>query len=196
MGLSNPEHGTYEMFKEGKCRCEPCRASSKERRRLIKLEYNRRRRKENPEIHRAAVCSWRERNREKSVAQARKWNVENRERYNANMKSWRERNKEKVAEQNRKQREKNPEARKVNDHKRRALKLENGVFEMSKRDWNRLVARYDYCCAYCREHKDLTMDHVIPLSRGGRHSIGNIVPACRSCNSKKHSKFIVEWKAA
>jgi len=38
------------------------------------------------------------------------------------------------------------------------------------------------------------MDHVVPLIRGGRHSVGNIIPACRSCNSSKGGKFIIEWK--
>lgn len=41
-------------------------------------------------------------------------------------------------------------------------------------------------CAYCQERFDeLTRDHVIPLLKGGSHSIENIVPACQSCNSRK-----------
>lgn len=38
------------------------------------------------------------------------------------------------------------------------------------------------------------MDHVVPLSRGGRHSIGNILPACESCNLSKHASYLVEWR--
>lgn len=45
-------------------------------------------------------------------------------------------------------------------------------------------------CHYCGAKVDpdqLTMDHVVPVSRGGRSTKGNIVPACESCNkSKKH----------
>ena len=33
------------------------------------------------------------------------------------------------------------------------------------------------------------IDHMIPLSKGGGHTIYNIVPACRSCNRKKNAKF-------
>ena len=51
-------------------------------------------------------------------------------------------------------------------------------------------------CHYCqnrvgREH--LTMDHVVPLSRGGKSSKGNIVPACKTCNNKKKYLLPIEW---
>jgi 5-methylcytosine-specific restriction endonuclease McrA len=36
------------------------------------------------------------------------------------------------------------------------------------------------------------IDHIVPLSKGGNHSIGNLAPCCVSCNSKKHSKFLAE----
>jgi len=43
-------------------------------------------------------------------------------------------------------------------------------------------------CHYCHlkfDPKDLTMDHIVPLSRGGRSTKGNIVPCCMKCNSEK-----------
>lgn len=43
-------------------------------------------------------------------------------------------------------------------------------------------------CHFCGEtfaKKDLTMDHLVPLSRGGKSTKGNVVVACRECNSKK-----------
>lgn len=43
-------------------------------------------------------------------------------------------------------------------------------------------------CHYCQETfspDKLTMDHVVPLSRGGRSTKGNIVPCCKECNNKK-----------
>lgn len=66
---------------------------------------------------------------------------------------------------------------------------------VSERDWERLVVRYHGRCAYCGVRPDeLTMDHVIPAARGGRHSIGNILPACRSCNGGKHALLLIEFK--
>jgi 5-methylcytosine-specific restriction endonuclease McrA len=38
------------------------------------------------------------------------------------------------------------------------------------------------------------IDHIIPLSRGGRHSIGNLAPACAACNLKKGYKYLVEMR--
>jgi 5-methylcytosine-specific restriction protein A len=43
-------------------------------------------------------------------------------------------------------------------------------------------------CYYCKNKflpKELTMDHIVPLARGGKTTPGNIVPACRTCNKNK-----------
>ncbi len=43
-------------------------------------------------------------------------------------------------------------------------------------------------CHYCEEKfdkKELTMDHILPLCRGGKSTKGNIVPCCKECNSEK-----------
>jgi 5-methylcytosine-specific restriction endonuclease McrA len=88
-----------------------------------------------------------------------------------------------------------PEVGQATKNRRKARKRNAGVFQVSGADWLRLCVRYRFCCAYCRQRKPLTMDHVIPLSRGGRHSLGNLLPACASCNSSKSSRFITEWRA-
>lgn len=51
-------------------------------------------------------------------------------------------------------------------------------------------------CYYCRRkvgRSGLTMDHVVPLSRGGKSTKGNIVPACKECNNKKKYLLPIEW---
>jgi 5-methylcytosine-specific restriction endonuclease McrA len=40
----------------------------------------------------------------------------------------------------------------------------------------------------------LTMDHLVPLSRGGKSKKGNLVPACKECNSKKKYLLPIEWE--
>lgn len=40
-------------------------------------------------------------------------------------------------------------------------------------------------CTYCGSGKDLTLDHVMPRSRGGKSSWDNLITACKSCNGKK-----------
>ena len=80
-------------------------------------------------------------------------------------------------------------------HRRRARLRNAETFIVTKKDCLRLVDRYRGCCAYCGEKKDLTTEHVVPLSRGGRHSVGNIVPACFRCNSSKNARFLTEWRS-
>lgn len=62
-----------------------------------------------------------------------------------------------------------------------------------KSEWDALKNNYKFLCAYCDRREPLGMDHNIPLSRGGEHNISNILPACRSCNSKKHTKTAAEF---
>ena len=62
--------------------------------------------------------------------------------------------------------------------------------------WRRRVAAG--VCHYCRRAvgaKALTLDHVVPLVRGGRSIRANMVPACKDCNTKKQSCLAWEWQA-
>lgn len=72
-----------------------------------------------------------------------------------------------------------------NNRKRRARKrgVEN---TLTAREWEIIKAVYGYRCAYCgQKPKLLTQDHIIPISKGGGHTANNVIPACRSCNSRK-----------
>lgn len=53
-------------------------------------------------------------------------------------------------------------------------------------------------CHYCGRQvgaRQLTMDHVVPLIRGGKSSRSNVVPACKDCNTQKQLRLPVEWEA-
>jgi 5-methylcytosine-specific restriction endonuclease McrA len=53
--------------------------------------------------------------------------------------------------------------------------------------------RDDYTCQYCgKQGGDLTIDHVIPRSRGGAHAWDNLVSACKPCNHRKGGKSLGE----
>ena len=60
--------------------------------------------------------------------------------------------------------------------------------------WKRKCAKG--ACHYCGapvKPKELTMDHVVPLIKGGRSTKGNVVPACKTCNTNKKSMLPMEW---
>ncbi len=48
-----------------------------------------------------------------------------------------------------------------------------------------MLRRDAYQCQYCGNRKQLTIDHVIPRSKGGKHTWDNVVTACATCNGRK-----------
>lgn len=61
-------------------------------------------------------------------------------------------------------------------------------------DWDAIKDGFDHRCVYCNRHSDrLTQEHIIPVSKGGAYTPENIVTACPSCNSRKHTKDAFEF---
>jgi 5-methylcytosine-specific restriction endonuclease McrA len=52
-----------------------------------------------------------------------------------------------------------------------------------------VLRRDNHACQYCGSGKHLTLDHVIPRSKGGQHTWNNVVAACSSCNSRKGDRL-------
>lgn len=77
--------------------------------------------------------------------------------------------------------------------RRRALIANAPTKRITDRDLRRMKQRQRDRCAYCHEVKPLTLEHVVPLVRGGSHALGNLCWVCRSCNCSKGRKLLVEW---
>jgi 5-methylcytosine-specific restriction endonuclease McrA len=156
---------------------------------------------------RVLAAAWRDANREKFRAQSKAWKLANPERKQATMRAWWDANRERQYEINKAWRDANPERNrnmiegwhrrnptKMAEYRARRVAWEQSGY-ISERDWRRLCRRYGDRCAYCRAALPLTMDHVVPLVRGGQHAIGNILPACLPCNCSKQDRLLVEWRA-
>lgn len=82
---------------------------------------------------------------------------------------------------------------------RRAARLagarSNGV---GLHEWQEICAWHankagETMCAYCKKARANTIEHVVPIARGGRDEASNVLPACRTCNSSKGASLIWEW---
>ena len=76
----------------------------------------------------------------------------------------------------------------IRQEKAKARELRNSQW------WKR--KRSKGICYYCNgrfKPAELTMDHLIPIVRGGKSVQGNLVPACKDCNSKKKYLLPTEW---
>lgn len=69
-----------------------------------------------------------------------------------------------------------------------------GTFRVTVEDWMAILRAFKHRCAYCGRGGAMTIDHVLPLSRGGRHCVANLVPACRGCNHSKGALTVTEWR--
>jgi 5-methylcytosine-specific restriction endonuclease McrA len=61
--------------------------------------------------------------------------------------------------------------------------------------WKRRCAKGR--CYYCGRPTpagELTMDHIVPVARGGKSTKGNVVPACKRCNNRKKQLLPIEWQ--
>ena len=85
----------------------------------------------------------------------------------------------------------NPAKARERGARRRARKANNGIYLITSKEKKRL---YQSSCFYCGSNKQIQIDHVIPIARGGTHSIGNLVAACAKCNNHKRARFVMEWR--
>jgi 5-methylcytosine-specific restriction endonuclease McrA len=70
------------------------------------------------------------------------------------------------------------------------------IVQVSKKDLRRQFALFGDCCAYCGKSESdeiLHIDHFISVSKGGTHVLGNLVPACKTCNFSKRNHHPEEW---
>ncbi len=147
----------------------------------VRRENNRKWRAANPEKNRASARAadrkYREANRGARREYARKYRTANAEKVRAGVARWAKANPEKIY---------------ANASKRRA-RIMGADATLTTDEWLDRLEEFGHHCAYCYGTERIAQDHIIPLSRGGTHTLDNVVPACRSCNSSKHARTHVEF---
>lgn len=105
--------------------------------------------------------------------------------------AWHQENKPWMREERREQfnawRRANQHRRVVERHKRRGILKDAGTFPIS--EWYELCAKHNNKCLRCGKD-EVTIDHVVPIARGGSNTIDNVQPLCQSCNSSKGTQII------
>ena len=105
--------------------------------------------------------------------------------------SWQLKNKEKVYGYKKTWRDTHPVAQRNQCIKRRARLSILGTF--TDAEWIEIKKAYNNICAICKRPEPevkLTIDHIIPISKGGPNTKENIQPLCKSCNSSKGAKIL------
>lgn len=156
--------------------------------------------------------------KEQRAEYTRRYRLEHKEEEKARFKKYREEHKEQIAKQQRdyclKHKKQIAERNKqwwqtkrghslgtTYNHRRRARKAEVEGDGVSPEEFERIIQGQGGKCNMCGKRfcksRRATMDHIIPLSKGGPHISSNIQALCGSCNSEKHAKimkcFINSW---
>lgn len=132
-------------------------------------------------------------NRERILAGAKQYYLRHQAERIVKSREWRSKNPGAASRCGRERRVRLPWESAEHRRKRRALIVGAEHQGVRQEEWAAIVERFDRRCAYCFAFTKLTMDHVVPLCRKGRHAPDNVAPACRACNSSKHKKLLSEW---
>lgn len=172
---------------------EKCAAMSR-RSRLAKLEEYRQRQRDYKAANREMVLAknkeYRDNNRDAINARARVYRENNRTVLLRRVKAWKRANEERWAAIHRKWRQTHKELVRAAGHRRRA-RLSESAENYTAEQWLALKAAVEYTCLCCGRQEpeiQLTVDHIVPVSKGGGNGIEQIQPLCGECNNVKHAR--------
>lgn len=80
------------------------------------------------------------------------------------------------------------------DDKHRSIEKQKARDLRKSRWWqNKIQNAFCYYCDISLGKDKVTMDHIVPISRGGKTTKGNVVISCKECNNKKKYYTPIEW---
>lgn len=133
-------------------------------------------------------------NKEEILKQQKEYYENNKEKIKEYYKGWYENNKEHILEYQKEYKKNNPQV-KINSHNKRRILTENQGNGFTKEQWLEMMEFFNWRCAYSGEvlGENRSVDHIIPLSKGGEHEIWNCVPMLKNYNSQKRTKDMLKW---
>lgn len=134
-------------------------------------------------------------NKERLALKRKEWQQNNRERINKTKRERYKVTKDKILEREKRWRENNRDryhAIKHSGYQRRKKLINGGPSSTELADW---VENQEKICFWCDKYvaKGYHLDHFFPLSKGGKHSLDNLVISCADCNIKKQAKLPHEF---
>jgi len=130
-------------------------------------------------------------NREIKLQERSAYRLANSARLAEAQRGYRNRNREKVAAYSRQYHRDNPDRSARSNYARRERMESHFKFQVTAKELLRIK---NSPCVHCGAKGNTHIDHVVPVSKGGRHSIGNLMPLCKSCNLSKHDSFYFVFK--
>ena len=157
---------------------------------------------EHREELRESSRKYREIYREKEKERQRKYKDSHQDELKEQSKKYRGTHKDEIKARNRKwwQSPNGKFAAQQHSHRRRVQEHASSS-DLTSKQWQRILKNQQNRCSICQKmfnaHRVPTMDHIIPLSKGGTHDSSNVQALCQSCNSSKNAKilkcFINSW---
>ena len=177
------------------------RRKSRQKNREKTKEYEKAYREANKEKIAKDKKLWREKNQERNKEVTKQWRENNKEKFAGMKKKWNEENREKIKQTAKIYRHSNRGVCRItysNRQNRLTLQRDNS---MTKEIVAELFQKAKLCpyCGIKMLEKSATkgelksLDHLIPISKGGLHAVHNVVICCHRCNTKKNNKSFPEW---
>lgn len=161
------------------------------------IAYQAKRYKENPEVNRQRARQWYLENREKALARVKRRAAAKRDSIHQYKREYHVKNAVEIRAKVKRWQQNNPDKLRALTLLRRARKKAATINPKAIKAWlKRILSKPTVLCYYCKKEtstKEMHIDHIEPLSRGGKHEVGNLCVSCCSCNTSKNATRLDKW---